>query len=109
MWAGQVVPDLEIDRRALPCQTDHVLVGRRRLSDALLFKCPFDVEEPIAQARRLLEFLTLRRLFHLGAQVVQQFMVAPFEKLADLRDNVVVVLFRLIAGAGCHAPFDFEF
>src|SRR5437763_14398332 len=82
--------DLEIDRRALPCQTDHVLVGGRRLSDAVLFECPFDVEEPIAQARRLLEFLRLRSLLHLGAQVVQQLMVASFEKLADLRDNGVV-------------------
>ena len=50
-----------------------------------------------------------RRHFHLVAQVVQQFMVASFEKLADLHDDVVVILFRLIAGAGRHAPFDFEF
>ena len=101
--------DLEIDRRALSRQADHVLVGRRRLGDALLLKCAFDVEEPIAQAHRLLEFLTLCRRFHLGAQVVQQFMVAPFEKLAHLFDDVAVVLFRLIAGAGRHAPFDLEF
>ena len=101
--------DLEIDCRALPCQTNHVLVGCRRLGDTLLFKCAFDVEEPIAQARRLLEFLMLRRPLHLGAQVVQQFMVAPFEKLAHLFDDVAVVFFRLIAGAGRHAPFDLEF
>src|SRR5687767_5870505 len=87
--------DLEIDRRALPRQADHVLVGRRGLGDALLLKRAFDVEEPIAQARGLLKFLTLGRHFHLGAQVVQQFSVASFEELPYLFDDMTIIFFRL--------------
>ncbi len=62
-----------------------------------------------SRSRRLLEVLTLRCRFHLNTQVVQQFTVAPFQKLTYLRNDVMVVLFRLIAGAGSHASFDLEF
>src|SRR6476661_9662146 len=36
-------------------------------------------------------------------------MVTPFEELTHLFDDTAIVLFRLIAGAGRHAPLDFEF
>ena len=88
---------------------DHVLIDGRRLRDPLSFERAFNLENPIPQPGRFLEVFTLRGGFHLRAQVVQELPVVPFQKLAHLPNDAVVILLRLIACAGRHAAFDFEF
>ncbi len=100
--------ELEIRRGALTGESDYILVGCADLGDALFFQRTFDAEESIPQPGRLLERFPFRRPLHVFTQAVQQFPVPPFEKLANLFDDLMVFVPRLVTGAGSHAAFDLE-
>jgi hypothetical protein len=63
----------------------------------------------IPQPGRFLEVFAGRGGIHLRAQVVHEFPIVPFEKLSYLPNDAVVLLLRLLSGAGSHATLDFKF
>ena len=89
-----------------PRQPEDVLVRAAGGGDGLALRYPFDRADLVADVGCPLELQLLRCRLHLGAQVAQHLLGAPFQEEDGLADHLGVLLFAAVRGAGGDAAVD---
>ena len=100
---------LQIHRPSHPGQADDILVHGPYLSHALFFQRLGNARHTIPQPGRIFEFFAVGGRFHVLSQPIQQFLIPPLQKTANLFDDAMIVFLRLVAGTGRHTALDFKF